>query len=328
MESRVTSLSGLAALALGSLCAALPGYAQTFPTRPVRLVLGAPPGGSADAGARIVAPRLAASLGQQIVIDNRPGANNNIAAELVARAQPDGYTLLWGFSAALVVNPSLYEKLPFNPQKDYVPVQMIALVQFILVLNRNVAANTVPELVSLIKSAKPGQFKYGSAGVGSPNHLAAELFRSRTGADIVHIPYKGGGPATLSLLSGETEIYFASLASVIPQIKAGSVKALAMAGLRRSSELPNVPTMQEAGYPGFDVTAWHAVVAPTGTPPEVVNRLTRELQKVLAMPEVQESFRREGLDIASDTPEQVSARIRSETALWAKVIKAAGIRAE
>ena len=319
-------LAGLTALAASAVAA--PAPAQDYPTKPIRLILGAPPGGSADAGARIVAPRLSALLGQQIVIDNRPGANNNIATELVARAQPDGYTLLWGYSAALVVNPSLYEKLAFDPQKDFVPVQLIASFQFILVVNRAVPANSVQELVALIKSTKPGQFPYASAGVGSPNHLAAELFRGRAGVDIVHVPYKGGGPATLSLLSGETKMYFASLASVIPQIKAGNLKALAVTGPKRSSEAPTVPTMQESGYPGFDVTAWHGVVAPAGTPGAIVERLRSELVKVLAMQEVQDAFKREGLELERGTPADFAARIKSETTMWAKVIKGAGIKAE
>jgi tripartite-type tricarboxylate transporter receptor subunit TctC len=308
--------------------AAPASFAQDYPTKPIRLILGAPPGGSADAGARIVSPRLAALLGQQIVIDNRPGANNNIATELVARAQPDGYTLLWGYSAALVVNPSLYDKLAFDAQRDFVPVQLIASFQFILVVNRAVPANSVQELVALIKSSKPGQFQYASAGIGSPNHLAAELFRGKAGVDIVHVPYKGGGPATLSLLSGETKMYFASLASVVPQIKAGNLKALAVTGPKRSSETPTVPTMQEAGFPGFDVTAWHGVVAPAGTPGAIVDRLRREILKVLSMQDVQDAFKREGLELASDTPAEFAARIKSETVLWSKVIRDAGIKAE
>jgi len=311
-----------------AFAASAPILAQDYPTKSIRLVLGAAPGGSADAGARIIAPRLSQLLGQSVVIDNRPGANNNVATELVARAQPDGYTLLYAYSAALAVNPSLYEKLAFNPQKDFVPVQPIASFQFILVLNKAVAANSVKELVALIKSSKPGQFPYASAGVGSPNHLAAELFKSRTGVDFIHVPYKSGGPATLSLLSGETKLYFASLSSVIPQVKAGSLKALAVTGPKRSPELPTVPTMQESGYPGFDVTAWHGIVVPAGTPKPVVDRLNREIVKVMAMPEVQEGFRREGLDIMLETPAQMSARVKQETVLWSKVIKDAGIKAE
>jgi tripartite-type tricarboxylate transporter receptor subunit TctC len=319
---------GLAALTLATSAMIKHSVAQSYPTKPIRLILGAPPGGSADAGARIVAPKLAALMGQSIVIDNRPGANNNIATELVARAQPDGYTLLWGYSAALVVNPSLYDKLAFDAQKDFVPIQLIASFQFILVVNRTVPANSVQELVALVKSSKPGQMQYASAGIGSPNHLAAELFKGKAGIDIVHVPYKGGGPAALSLLAGETKIYFASLASVVPQIKAGNVKALAVTGPKRSSEVPTVPTMQEAGLPGFDVTAWHGVVAPAQTPKVIVDRLRRELLKILSMPDVQDTFKREGLEITPDTPEQFAARIRNETTLWSKVIKDAGIKAE
>jgi tripartite-type tricarboxylate transporter receptor subunit TctC len=303
--------------------------AQTYPTRPVRLVLGAAPGGSADAGARIIAPRLSSALGQSVIIDNRPGANNNVATEIVAKAPADGYTLLYAYSAALAVNPSLYEKLAFDPLKDFTHVQPLASFQFILVLNKAVNAGSVKDLVAQMKAAKPGQFQYASAGVGSPNHLAAELFKARAGVSTDHVPYKSGGPATLSVMSGETKLYFASLSSVIPQVKAGTMKALAVTGPKRSPELPHVPTMQESGYPGFDVTAWHGIVVPRGTPKSVVDRLHGEILKVLQMPDVQEGFRREGLDIMADvTPEQAAARIGSETALWAKVIRDAGIKAE
>ena len=303
--------------------------AQDYPTRPIRLVLGAAPGGSADAGARIPAPKLSAALGQSVVIDNRPGANNNVATEIVAKAPANGYTLLYAYSAALAVNPSLYEKLPFDPLRDFTHVQPLASFQFILVLNKGVNAGSVKDLVAQMKSAKPGQFQYASAGVGSPNHLAAELFKARAGVSADHVPYKSGGPATLSLISGETKLYFASLSSVIPQVKAGTMKALVVTGPKRSPELPGVPTMQESGYAGFDVTAWHGLVVPRGTPKPIVDRLNRETVKALRMPDVQEGFRREGLDIMADvSPEQAAARIKSETALWAKVIKDAGIKAE
>ena len=314
----------IACLAMSATAAA-----QNYPTRPIRLVLGAAPGGSADAGARIIAPKLSAALGQSVVIDNRPGANNNVATEIVARAPADGHTLLYAYSAALAVNPSLYEKLGFDPLKDFTHVQPLASFQFILVLNKAVNANSVKDLVAQMKGAKPGQFQYASAGVGSPNHLAAELFKARAGVQSDHVPYKSGGPATLSVISGETKLYFASLSSVIGQVKAGTMRALAVTGPKRSAELPNVPTMQESGFPGFDVTAWHGIVVPRGTPKPIVDRLNREIVKVLQMPDVQEGFRREGLDIMADmTPEQAAARIRSETTLWAKVIKDAGIKAE
>jgi tripartite-type tricarboxylate transporter receptor subunit TctC len=298
-----------------------------YPNRPVRLVLGAPPGGAADAFARIVAPRLADLLGQPVVIDNRPGANNNISTELVAHAQPDGYTLLWGFSPALVINPSLYKNLPFDPQKDFAPILLLGSLQFILVTHRSIQAASVQELTALVK-AKPRQFQYASAGIGSPQHLATELFKRKAGIDLIHVPYKGGGPAVIAVLGGETQVSFASLASVAQHIKAGSLKALAVSGPKRSPQAPAVPTMDEAGFPGFDVRAWHGVLAPAGTPRPIVRRLHQDLLKVVSAPEVKAALAREGLEQDVGTPEDFAAYIKAETALWAKVIKDANITAE
>ena len=302
--------------------------AQDYPTKPIRLVLGFPPGGASDAGARIFSPKLSQLLGQQIVIDNRPGANTNIANEIVARAQPDGHTLLWGFSNGFVVNPSLYEKLRFDPVKDFAPIMLMAQYQFILVVNRSVPANSLNELIAFIKSSKAGQFQYASTGIGSPNHLAAELLKSRTGLDITHVPYKGGGPATVAVISGETKILFASIPSVIGHIKAGNLRALAVTAPGRAPDMPGVPTMQESGFPGFDVRAWNGMFAPAGTPRSVITRLHRDLSAVVAIPDVQEGFRREGMEPAINTPEEFAARIKSETVIWAKLIKAAGIKGE
>ena len=301
-------------------------YGQAYPTKPIRLVLGFPPGGASDTGARLIAPRLGELLGQQIVVDNRPGANTNIAIELVTRAQPDGHTVLWAFSNGLVVNPSLYPNLPFQPQKDLAPVSLIDQYQFVLVVHRSVAATSVKELIALVKSSKPGQFPYASTGQGSPNHLAAELLKGRTGIDITHVPYKGGGPATVGVVSGETKMLFASIPSVLPHIKAGSVKGLAVTAPTRAPELPDVATMQELGFAGFDVRAWDAILAPAGTPRAVVMRLNRDLAKVAALPEVQEGFRKAGLELVVSSPEELAARIKRETASWAKIIKDAGIK--
>lgn len=292
------------------------------------MVLGAAPGGAADAFARIVSPPLSELLGQQVVIDNRPGANNNLSTEFVARAQPDGYTLLWGFSPALVINPHLYRNLPFDPQKDFAPILLLGSLQFILVLHPTVQANSVRELVALVKSTKPGEFQYSSAGIGSPNHLAAALFISRTGLDITHVPYKSGGPATVATLSGETKIYFATLASVLQHMKAGSLKSLAVTGPKRTSEAPDVPTMQESGFPGFDVRAWHGVLAPAKTPKSIVTRLSSELTKVMSMPTVREALKQQGLEQSIGTPADFAAYLKSETTLWGKVIRDAGIKAE
>lgn len=326
----MTRFASRAALVALSIAAAAPGaaIAQAYPTKPIRFILGFPPGGASDAGARIIAPKLTEALGQPVIVDNRPGANTNIATELVARAQPDGHTLLWGFSNAFVVNPSLYPKLGFDAQKDFAPVMLMAQYQFVLVLHKSVSAANVQELVSQIKSSKPGTFQYASTGIGSPNHLAAELLKSRTGLDITHVAYKGGGPATVGVLSGETKMLFASIPSVLGHVKAGSLRAVAVTAPKRAPELPDVPTMQEAGYAGFDVRAWNGVFAPTGTPKPVVARLNKELARIATAPDVQEGFRREGLEPVVTTPEEFAQRIRAETALWAKVIKAAGIRAE
>lgn len=331
MEARAClsrTLLAAAVLGLAAFASTDTTLAQSYPSRPIRLIIGASPGGASDAYARVLAPRLAEVLGQQIVIDNRPGANGNIAMEIVARAQADGYTLLWGLSTNLVINPSLYKNVPFDPQKDFAPILLLGSQQLILVVHRSVQANSVQELIALVKSSKPGQFQYASGGVGSPNHLAAVLFMRRTALDILHVPYKGGGPATVSVLSGETKILFASLASVVPHIKAGSLKALAVTAPKRSSEAPDTPTMQESGFPGFDVRTWHGVLATAGTSKAIVAHLYRELLKVVSMPDAQEALKREGLELSTGTPEEFAALIKSETALWAKVIKEAGIRAD
>lgn len=310
------------------MCAGGFALAQAYPTKPIRLILGFPPGGASDAGVRIFSPKLSQLLGQQIVIDNRPGANTNIANELVARAQPDGHTLLWGFSNGFVVNPSLYDKLQFDPIRDFAPIMLMAQYQFILVVHRSVPASSLNELIAFIKSSKAGHVQYASTGIGSPNHLAAEMLKSKTGLDITHVPYKGGGPATVAVISGEIKMLFASIPSVLGHIKAGNLRALAVTAPTRAPETPDVPTMQDLGFPGFDVRAWNGVFAPAGTPRAVISRLHRDLSTVVAMPDVQEGFRREGMKSAINTPEEFTARIKSETAVWAKLIKAAGIKGE
>jgi tripartite-type tricarboxylate transporter receptor subunit TctC len=319
MMAAILAMSGIAA---GG------AFAQSYPAKPIRLILGFPPGGASDAGARIIAPKLGEALGQQVIVDNRAGANTNIATELVARAQPDGHTLLWGFSNAFVVNPSIYAKLGFDAQKDFAPIMLVAQYQFVLVVHRSVSARTVQELIAQAKSSRPGTFTYASTGIGSPNHLAAELLKNRSGIDITHVAYKGGGPATLAVLSGETKMLFASIPSVLAHVKAGGLRALAVTAPERAPELPDVGTMQELGFPGFDVRAWNGVLAPAGTPQPVAIRLNAELAKIVKAPDVQEGFRREGLEPVVTTPEAFAQRIRAETAMWAKVIRHAGIRAE
>jgi tripartite-type tricarboxylate transporter receptor subunit TctC len=297
-----------------------------YPTRPVRLLVPFAPGGGADTLARIVTPKLSESMGQQWVVDNRGGAGGNIAAETVARAAPDGYTVFMGFSTVLTVNPSLY-KLDFNMERDLQPVTLLASAQYILVIHPSVQANSVKELIALMK-ARPNTLAYASAGVGSPLHLAGELFQRQAGVRMIHVPYKGGGPAAAAVLAGEAQLIFGSVASSMPHVKAGKLKALATTGRERSKVAPDVPTMREAGVPGVEVTSWYAFMVPARTPRNIVNRIHDDAVKALGAPDVQQAMARQGLDPESSTPETLAARIRAETKTWAEVIKAAGIKAE
>jgi len=297
-----------------------------YPSRPIRLLVPFAPGGGADTLARIVTPKLSESMGQQWVVDNRGGAGGNIAAETVARAAPDGYTVFMGFSTVLTVNPMLY-KLDFSMERDLQPVTLLASAQYILVVHPSVQANNVKELIALMK-AHPNSLAFASAGVGSPLHLAGELFQRQAGVRMIHVPYKGGGPAAAAVLSGEAQLIFGSVASSMPHVKAGKLKALATTGRERSKVAPDVPTMREAGVPGVEVTSWYAFMVPARTPQTIVNRIRDAALKALGAPEVQQAMARQGLDPESSTPEALAARIRAETKTWAEVIKAAGIKAE
>ena len=319
----------LAAVALGSAAFAVTTYtfAQSFPNRPIRLIVAFAPGGGSDTSARIIARKLTELVGQPVVVDNRPGAAGNIATEIAVRAQPDGHTLLWGFSAPLVVNPSLYKNLPFDTEKDLAPILLLASSQYMLVVHPSVPANSVKDLIALAKS-QPGQLTYASAGVGTPHHLAAELLKNRAGLDIVHVTYKGGGPASVAVMSGEVKMHFGSFASSLPHVRAKRLKALALTGPRRSPEAPELPTMQEVGFAGFDVRSWFGVLAPDGTPNAIVTRLNREFLKILAMADVREALKKIGLDVSGSTPQEFAAHIKAEKAVWTKVIKDAGIKPE
>jgi tripartite-type tricarboxylate transporter receptor subunit TctC len=300
--------------------------AETYPSRPVRLLVPFAPGGGADTLARIITPKLHEALGQPWVVDNRGGAAGNLAAETVAHANPDGYTVFEGFNTVLTVNPTLY-KLPFSMEKDLQPVTMLAAAQYILVLHPSVPANTLKELIALAKQ-KPGSLNYATAGVGSPLHLAGELFKKRAGIQMVPIAYKGGGPAAAAVLAGEAQLIFASVAASLPQVKAGRLKALATTGAKRSKVAPELPTIAESGFPGFDVTSWYALLVPAGTPPAIVKRMNEVIATVLELPDVQQAMARQGLDPEHSTPQELGARIKQETAQWAAVIKEQGIKAE
>jgi tripartite-type tricarboxylate transporter receptor subunit TctC len=317
---------GAAILVAGLAPALAAQTAPEYPSRPIRLLVPFAPGGGADTLARIITPRLTESMGQQWVVDNRGGAAGNIAAETVARAAPDGYTVFMGFSTVLTVNPSLY-KLGFSMEKDLRPVMLLATAQYILVVHPSVQANSVKELIVLMKE-RPKSLNYASAGVGSPLHLAGELFQRRAGVQMIHIPYKGGGPAAAAVLAGEAQLIFGSVASSLPHVKSGKLKALATTGAQRSKVAPDVPTLREAGVPGVEVTSWYAFMVPAHTPDSTVTRIHDAAVKALAAPDVQQAMARQGLDAESSTPQELAARIRDETKTWGEVIKAAGIKAE
>ncbi len=300
--------------------------ADTFPARPIRMLVPFAPGGGADTLARIVTPKLHEAMGQAWVVDNRSGAAGNLAAEIVARAAPDGYTTFLGFSTVLTVNPSLY-RLPFSMEGDLQPVMMLAASQYILVLHSSVPANSLKEFIAVAK-AKPGGYNYASAGVGSPLHLASELFQKRTGVTMAHIAYKGGGPAAASVLGGETQVLFGSVASSLPHVKTGRLKALASTGAKRTKVAPELPTLAEQGFPGFDVSSWYGLLLPVKSPMSIVERLRTEMNRAIALPDVQQAMTRQGLEPEPGTPQELAARIKSETATWAQVIKDAGIKAE
>lgn len=307
-------------------CFAMCAHAAEYPTKPVRLLVPFAPGGGADTLARIITPKLTEAMGQQWVVDNRAGAAGNISAETTARAAPDGHTVLMGFSTVLTVNPTLY-KLPFDVSRDLAPVTLLATAQYLLVVHPSVAASSVKELVALAKQ-KPNTLNFASAGVGSPLHLAGELFEKRAGIQLTHVPYKGGGPAAAAVLAGEAQLIFGSVASSLPHVKSGKLRALATTGLQRSKVAPDVPTMVDSGFPGFDVTSWYALLVPAGTPPAIVGRIRDEAGRALQRPDVQQVMAAQGLESETSTPQALAARIRDERRTWAEVIRAAGIRAE
>jgi tripartite-type tricarboxylate transporter receptor subunit TctC len=301
------------------LAVALPAAAQTYPTRAVRVIVPFAPGGSLDVVGRVVFDKMSQLMGQQVVMDFRPGASGNIGTELAARATPDGYTLLLN-TLPLVVNPSLYRKLPFDVAKDLAPVSLIGSAPFVLVMHPSLPVKSVKELVALAKS-QPGKLNYASAGIGTNLHVAAELFKNLSNTDIVHIGYKGGGPALVATLSGETSLSFLSIPAALPHMQSGRLRALATTGAKRTSSLPNLPTIAEGGVPGYEFSSWWGVLAPAGTPPAVVSTFNDYVAKATKTPEVSKRFADEGVETIASSPEQFGAHIKRELARWAKVVK-------
>jgi len=296
--------------------------ASEFPTKPIRLVVGFAPGGGTDTTARTLSAKLSAAVGQQVVVDNRPGHSGTIAADIVAKGTPDGHTVLLG-TIALVINPSLSEKMPFDTLKDLAPVTRAADSTNILVVHPSVAAKSVKELIDLGK-AKP--LNAGSSGIGGTGHLAIELFNLQAGTKMTHVPYKGGGPAMVDLLGGQIQLIFATAASSVGHIKAGKIRALAVTTAKRSALVPDLPTIAEAGLPGYEANNWNGFLVPGKTPRPIINRLNKELTAVLNAPDIKEALFKQGLDAAPSTPEAFASYMKSEMAKWAKVIKAAGIK--
>jgi tripartite-type tricarboxylate transporter receptor subunit TctC len=313
-------IAAIAALAFTAASAADP-----YPTKPIRMIVGFAPGGGTDLTARPVAQKMSELLGQQVIVENRPGAAGNIATEQVVKAAPDGYTLLMGTIAALAINPSLYGNLKFDPETDLAPIIQVVDATNVLALHPSVQAGSVKELIAL---AKQKSLSAGSSGIGATGHLAIELFNLMADTKLVHVPYKGGGPAMADLVGGQIHLIFATTASAVPQIKAGRVKGIAVTTAKRSALMPELPTISEAGLTGFDANNWYGLVAPAGTPRAIIDQLNAEVTKILNMPDVKATLFNQGLDPAPGTPEQFGAYIKSERIKWAKVIKESGAKAE
>jgi tripartite-type tricarboxylate transporter receptor subunit TctC len=302
-------------------------HAQAYPAKPVRLIVPFAPGGTTDVLARLVAQKLTESLAQQFIIENKPGAGGNIGTELAVKSPADGYTLVMSFDGTMAINPNTYAKMPFDPQKDLVAVANVAQVPLLIVVHPGVAAKSIAEFVALAK-ANPGRINYSSAGHGSTGHLTGELFRSRAGIEIVHVSYKGGGQAVQDLLGGQIQMLVTALPTVEGHLKGGKLRALAFTSSRRVPGAPEVPTLAEAGYPGIEVLSWYGILAPAGTPPDIVRRVNTEINRVLQAPEVRERLASLGAEPTGGTPEQFAQLIRTDTARWAKVVSDAGIRIE
>jgi tripartite-type tricarboxylate transporter receptor subunit TctC len=319
-------LGRCAALALGlALMLTAPARAA-YPERPITMVVPFSAGGTTDILARIIGQRLSGRLGQQIVVDNRPGAGGNTGSAIVAKAEPDGYTLVMGTIGTHAINSSIYKRMPYDPVQDFAPVTIVAAVPNVLVAHPSAPFHTVEELIAYAK-ANPGKLNFASSGNGSSIHLSGELFKAMTGTDIVHVPYKGSGPAVIDMISGQVPsmIMFDNLPSSLPQIKAGKLMALGVTSAKRSPILPELPTIAEAGLPGYEATPWFGVLAPAGTPKEIIDRLNKEIVAILALPEVKAQLLEQGAEPVGDTPEHFAEVIRADLTKWAALIEKAGI---
>jgi len=301
--------------------------AQQYPNRPIRFVVPFAPGGSTDTLARTIGQKLTDALQQQVVVDNRSGANGNIGMEIVAHAAPDGYTILLGYIANLGIGPGLYAKLPFDPVRDYAPITQLASSPNILAVHPSLPVKSLRELIAYAKT-NPKKLNFASSGVGSIGHLTGELLNRSAGVDMMHVPYKGSGQAVIDLLGGQVQMMFSGMSSVMQHIKAGKLRALAVTGAQRSPAVPDVPTIAESGFPGFEATAWYGVLATARTPKTIVNRLHDEIVRALALPDVKERLNNVGFELVGGTPDEFAVFIKSEIAKWTRVVRDAHISAE
>ena len=298
-----------------------------YPDRPLRLIVPFPPGGAVDVLGRAVALNARDALGQNIVVDNRPGFGGAVGSELAAHATPDGYTLLMGSTSTISINPSLVSNLAYNASKDFVPITLVGFVPHVLVATMAIPVNNLKEFIAYAK-ARPGQLAYGSAGVGTPHHIALEMFKQMTGVDLLHVPYKGTAPALVDLLSGRVACMSSEVLAVLPHVRAGKLRALGIATASRNQVAPESPTVAEAGLPGFEVTSWYGVLAPTGTARDITSRLSRDIAKSLSTPDMRQRFADLGATPVGNTPDEFAAFIKREGAKWAKAIKISGARVE
>ena len=312
-------------LAVLLLCFSLNSNAQTWPTKPLRYIVPFPPGAFNDSLARIMASELPKALGQPVLVENRPGGNTIIGTEAAAKSPPDGYTL-FGAALPFAVIQSLY-KTSFDVTRDFAPITLAGTTPNLLVANPNVPINSVKELIAAAK-AKPGGLNYASTGNGTSNHLSFELFKSMTGTSITHVPYKGSAPAVTDLIGGQVQLMFDNTPNVLPQVKAGKLKAIAVSSTKRSSLAPEVPTVDESGVPGYEVNVWFGILAPAGTPREIIARLNTEMVKIMRTPEIADRFAKAGVDVVASSPESFSDFLKSEVARWAKVVQDANIKAD
>ncbi len=321
------AFASLALFVFAATVGAANALAQTYPSHPIRFIVPFPPGGGTDTGARIIAQKLGESLGQPVVVDNRPGAAGIIGTELAAKAPPDGYTLLMGNVGTHAVNPSLYRKLPYDPVTDFSPISQVAGLPMFLLVAPSTPAKSVNELIALAK-AKPGQLNYGSAGNGNAIHIAAELFKSMSGSQITHIPYKGGSQVAAALMAGEVQMTFLSILESLPSVKAERMRPLAVSSAKRSVAFPDLPTVAEAGLPGYESISWLGIFAPAATPRDIVAKLNTEIVKILAQPDVKERLLALGAEPIGNSPEEFAAAQKADIAKYAKVLQDAGIPKE